>query len=41
MSTGKRLIRYAALYKRTLILALIMLAVAVGAELTGPFIAKK
>lgn len=41
MNTGKRLFRYAALYKRTLILALIMLAVAVGAELTGPFIAKK
>ncbi|PLR67493.1 ABC transporter ATP-binding protein [Bacillus sp. UMB0893] len=41
MNTGKRLFRYAALYKRTLILALIMLAVAVGAELIGPFIAKK
>ncbi|MDX8289417.1 ABC transporter ATP-binding protein [Metabacillus indicus] len=41
MSTGKRLFRYAALYKKTLIAALLMLTVAVGAELTGPFIAKK
>lgn len=41
MSTGKRLYRYAALYKKTILLALIMLAFAVSTELTGPFIAKK
>ncbi|MFY4774203.1 ABC transporter ATP-binding protein [Metabacillus sp. RGM 3146] len=40
MNTGKKLFRYALIYKKTLILALIMLSVAVFAELTGPFIAK-
>ncbi|MFZ3589838.1 ABC transporter ATP-binding protein [Bacillus sp. DJP31] len=37
---GRRLFQYALLYKRTIILALIMLTFAVAAELTGPFIAK-
>ncbi|TGV05117.1 multidrug ABC transporter permease, partial [Mesorhizobium sp. M00.F.Ca.ET.186.01.1.1] len=41
MSTGKRLWHYALLFKRTILLALLMLSVAVGAELTGPFLAKK
>ncbi|WLD94032.1 ABC transporter ATP-binding protein [Alkalihalobacillus sp. AL-G] len=41
MNVGKRLYQYALLYKKTIILALIMLALAVGTELTGPFIAKK
>lgn len=41
MSTGKRLLHYALLFKRTILLALLMLSVAVGAELTGPFLAKK
>lgn len=40
MSVNRRLIRYAALYKRTILLALFMLALAVMAELSGPFIAK-
>lgn len=41
MSTGKRLFQYAWLFKKTIVLALLMLSVAVGAELTGPFLAKK
>jgi len=41
MKVGKRLINYALLFKKTIIFALIMLSVAVAAELTGPFIAKK
>lgn len=41
MSTGKRLFRYAWLFKKTIVLALLMLSAAVGAELTGPFLAKK
>ncbi|MEC1261728.1 ABC transporter ATP-binding protein [Bacillus swezeyi] len=41
MKTGKRLFQYALLYKKTLIAALVMLTVAVTAELTGPMIAKK
>ncbi|MFD2612731.1 ABC transporter ATP-binding protein [Paenibacillus gansuensis] len=41
MSVGKRLYQYAMLYKRTIILALALLAVAVGAELSGPLIAKQ
>lgn len=41
MRTGKRLFAYAMLYRKTLILAILMLVVAVAAELTGPFIAKK
>jgi ATP-binding cassette, subfamily B, multidrug efflux pump len=38
---GKRLFQYALLFKKTIIIALAMLTVAVAAELTGPFIAKK
>lgn len=41
MKTGKRLFQYAFSYKRILICALLMLAVAVAAELTGPMIGKK
>ncbi|WP_257349482.1 ABC transporter ATP-binding protein [Pseudalkalibacillus decolorationis] len=41
MNVGKRLYKYALHYKKTIIIALIMLALAVGTELTGPFIAKK
>lgn len=41
MSTGRKLLNYALQYKKTLIIALIMLTAAVAAELTGPFIAKK
>ncbi|MBU9720774.1 MULTISPECIES: ABC transporter ATP-binding protein [Bacillaceae] len=37
---GKRLFRYALQFKRTIIIALIFLSIAVAAELTGPFIAK-
>ncbi|EPY10482.1 ABC transporter ATP-binding protein [Paenibacillus alvei] len=37
---GRRLWRYALKYKGTFILALLMLALAVAAELSGPFIAK-
>jgi ATP-binding cassette, subfamily B, multidrug efflux pump len=40
MSLNRRFIHYAAFYKKTIILALVMLALAVTAELTGPFIAK-
>jgi ATP-binding cassette subfamily B multidrug efflux pump len=40
-STGRRLLRYALLYKKPIILALIFLTIAVCAELTGPFIAKR
>ncbi|MFC0470769.1 ABC transporter ATP-binding protein [Halalkalibacter kiskunsagensis] len=40
-TTGKRLFHYALLYKRTILIALALLTVAVAAELTGPFIAKK
>jgi len=35
-----RLVRYAALYKRTIMLALAMLVVAAVADLSGPFVAK-
>ncbi|WP_434813317.1 ABC transporter ATP-binding protein [Bacillus halotolerans] len=41
MNTGKTLWRYALLYKKLLITAVLLLAIAVGAELTGPFIGKK
>lgn len=41
MTTGRRLFAYAALFKKTILLALLMLSVAVAAELTGPFLAKK
>ncbi|OLO42189.1 multidrug ABC transporter permease [Alkalihalophilus pseudofirmus] len=40
-TTGKRLFQYAMLYKKTIFIALAMLTIAVAAELTGPFIAKK
>jgi ATP-binding cassette subfamily B multidrug efflux pump len=38
--TGKRLVQYAMQFKRTIFFALLMLSIAIGAELTGPFIAK-
>ncbi|MCF6136137.1 ABC transporter ATP-binding protein [Pseudalkalibacillus berkeleyi] len=41
MNVGKRLFQYALIYKKMIIFALAMLTVAVAAELTGPFIAKK
>ncbi|SDC57696.1 ABC transporter ATP-binding protein [Shouchella lonarensis] len=41
MSTEKRLLSYALKCKGTIIFALVMLSIAVAAELTGPFIAKK
>ena len=41
MKTGKTLWRYALLYRKLLITAVLLLAIAVGAELTGPFIGKK
>ncbi|MGM7723460.1 ABC transporter ATP-binding protein [Metabacillus sp. Hm71] len=40
-TTGRRLFNYALLYKKTILIALAMLALAVTAELTGPFIAKR
>ncbi|MFC0189866.1 ABC transporter ATP-binding protein [Fictibacillus aquaticus] len=40
MNVGKRLFQYALIYKKSFMLGLFMLAVAVAAELTGPFIAK-
>jgi ATP-binding cassette subfamily B multidrug efflux pump len=40
MNVGKRLLGYVAIYKKTVILALFMLAIAVSAELAGPWIAK-
>ena len=40
MNVGKRLFQYALHYKKNFILGLLMLTVAIGAELTGPFIAK-
>ncbi|MDP4086038.1 MAG: ABC transporter ATP-binding protein [Bacillota bacterium] len=41
MRTGTRLFQYALKYKKQIIVALIMLAISVSAELTGPFIAKR
>ncbi|MCG1022486.1 ABC transporter ATP-binding protein [Sutcliffiella horikoshii] len=41
MKSGKRLFQYALTQKKIIILALLMLSVAVAAELTGPFIAKR
>ncbi len=38
--TGRRLFDYALHFKKTIILGLLMLSIAVAAELTGPFIAK-
>ncbi|WNB91483.1 ABC transporter ATP-binding protein [Bacillus sp. NEB1478] len=40
MNVGKRLFQYALQYKKHFILGLLMLTVAITAELTGPFIAK-
>jgi len=41
MTTGKRLVQYALHYKKIIIAALMMLSVAVTADLAGPFIAKR
>jgi len=40
-STGKRLFRYAMLYKKQISFAMLLLILAVSAELAGPFIAKR
>ncbi|WP_028608381.1 ABC transporter ATP-binding protein [Paenibacillus harenae] len=40
-NTGKRLFQYAMLYKKPIILALLLLVLAVCAELAGPLIAKR
>lgn len=39
--TVRRLVRYAGLFKGQLLLALLLLAVAVGTDLAGPFVAKR
>lgn len=41
MTTGKRLFQYALKFKGIIIAALIMLTIAVFADLAGPFVAKK
>ncbi|MGD6777146.1 ABC transporter ATP-binding protein [Sutcliffiella horikoshii] len=41
VKSGKRLFQYALTQKRIIIIALFMLSIAVAAELTGPFIAKR
>lgn len=41
MNKGKRLLQYALIYKKIIIAALLMLTVAVAADLTGPFVAKR
>ncbi|ASB64522.1 putative multidrug resistance ABC transporter ATP-binding/permease protein YheH [Bacillus velezensis] len=41
MKTGRRLWNYALQYKKLLIWAVVLLIIAVGTELTGPFIGKK
>ncbi|PZE21695.1 ABC transporter ATP-binding protein [Paenibacillus xerothermodurans] len=38
---GRKLFQYAMLYWKTILAALLMLAVAIGTELSGPFIAKR
>lgn len=38
---GKRLFQYAMLYKKSILIALLLLVLAICAELTGPFIAKR
>ncbi|WP_026692631.1 ABC transporter ATP-binding protein [Peribacillus kribbensis] len=38
---GKRLYQYAALYKKIILAALLMLAISVTADLAGPFVAKR
>jgi len=40
-NNGKRLFRYALNYKKPIMLALVLLLLAVGVELVGPFIAKR
>lgn len=40
-TTGKRLFNYAMIYKKPIVFALILLAMAVCVELVGPFIAKR
>lgn len=40
-TTGKRLFQYAMIYKKPILLALLLLALAVCVELVGPFIAKR
>lgn len=40
-TTGKRLFQYAMMYKKTILIALALLVLAVCAELTGPLIAKR
>ncbi|OPA77691.1 multidrug ABC transporter permease [Paenibacillus selenitireducens] len=40
MKLLKKLFNYALLYKKSFVIALVMLAIAVAAELTGPFLAK-
>lgn len=39
--TGRRLIQYAALFKKPILIALLLLAASVSTELAGPFIAKQ
>ncbi|MFG3613275.1 ABC transporter ATP-binding protein [Rummeliibacillus stabekisii] len=41
MNTTQRLWQYALLYKKTLLIGIILLAIAVAADLAGPFVAKK
>mgnify|MGYP003496426989 CR=1 FL=1 len=41
MKTVKKLYKYACLYKKLIIAALIMLSMSVAADLAGPFVAKK
>lgn len=41
MGTGKRLFQYALMYKKLLISGLLLLAIAVAADLAGPLVAKK
>jgi ATP-binding cassette, subfamily B, multidrug efflux pump len=41
MNKGKRLLQYALMYKKIIIAALLMLTVAVAADLAGPFVAKR
>ena len=41
IKAGRRLIRYAMPFKKTLILALIMLLIAVGTDVAGPLVAKR
>ena len=40
-NNGKRLFQYALHYKRPILMALVLLLLAVGVELVGPFLAKR